>query len=194
MIAVVILAAGTSSRLGRAKQLLQLGDRTVIEHVVDRALASDADRVIVVVGHEAAKLTAALSSRDVAIVENADYAQGQSTSLRAGIRAAADADAAVLLLGDQPGIATADIDGVIAAWRERGSPIVQTRYGKTRSHPTLFASSFFPDLLTITGDEGARSLVRTHIDALGTFESALPDPPLDIDTEEAWNTLRSGWS
>jgi len=196
MIAGIVLAAGSSTRLGRAKQLLPLGDRTVIEHVVDRMLASPLDRVMVVTGHQAADIAGVLRTRDLEIVVNPDYRQGQSTSLNIAIRRLLgdpQCEAAVVVLGDQPGIALADIASVVETWKASRPLIVMTQYGETRSHPVLFSREVFPELLDIEGDRGARDVIRRHRDEVVTASSVLDDSPADIDTEDAYESLRKSW-
>ena len=116
----VVLAAGTSVRMGRPKQLLPLGDRCLLQRVVDAALASRLDEVIVVLGHRAEEIRAAIvlpgDGRARAVV-NPDFARGQSTSLQRGVRAAdARSQAVAVLLGDQPGVTAGLIDRVAAAF------------------------------------------------------------------------------
>jgi molybdenum cofactor cytidylyltransferase len=194
MITAIVLAAGTSSRMGRPKQLLQLGNRTVIEHVVDRVSASMVDRVVVVLGHAADEIRNVLADRDVEIVDNESYREGQGTSLVAGVRAASGSDAIVMVLADQPTITTAAIDRVIGTWRNSGAPIAMATYGSRRSHPVIFDRRIFPDLLEINGDEGARSVIRRYADQVREVDSGEPDLPPDIDTEDAYQAMVSRWA
>jgi molybdenum cofactor cytidylyltransferase len=229
MIAAIVLAAGSSTRLGRPKQLLPLGDRAVIEHVVDRVLAANIDRVVVVVGHAADAISAVLGDRPVEIVFNPEYRAGQSSSLRVGLElvssfghhvsdleilrqaqddmgsqgdmgaqvemdgAAEDAEAVIILLGDQPGIATESVDRLVERWNRDRPPIVMTSYGGKRSHPVLFARDLFPELLAIEGDRGARDVIHRHRDRVVEIDSGEPDLPADIDTEEAYRAMLATW-
>ena len=184
MIAGVVLAAGTSSRLGRPKQLLDLGGKPVLRHVVDAALASSLDQVIVVIGHVADDVRAALPSDGrLRAVENARYADGQSTSLLAGLDAVdANFDAIVVLLGDQPGVRASAIDAVLERYRGERPTIVQASYSGRPAHPTLIDRELWPELLTLNGDEGARSIIELHR-AGRAFVELGGEPPADIDTE-----------
>ena len=193
MITGVVLAAGTSSRLGRPKQLLDLGGKPVLQHVVDAALAGGLDEVVVVVGHAAAAVEAALLHQEqVRFVHNPGFGEGQSTSLRAGLRAAApDAEAAVILLGDQPQIRPDAIRAVAEAWRQGAGPVIQACYRGLDAHPTLFDRSLWPELERLTGDEGARSLLATlptksRVDVGGL-------PPADIDTSDDYERAREAF-
>jgi molybdenum cofactor cytidylyltransferase len=188
----IVLAAGTSSRLGRPKQLLDLGGRTVLERVLDAVRAASLDEVVVVLGHGAEQIQrAGAFDEGVRIASNPDYLQGQSTSLRAGLRAVSgEADAAVILLGDQPEVRAAAIDAVIDAWRSGAGPIVQASYGGRPAHPTLLAREVWPELEALSGDEGARTFI-----AANRFRRALVEvggePPDDIDTEEDYRRALS---
>jgi molybdenum cofactor cytidylyltransferase len=186
----VILAGGSSSRLGRPKQLLPLGDRPVLAHTLAHARAAALDKVIVVLGHEAATAQERIDFTGAQVVVNPDYREGQSTSLRAGLAALPpDTDAALFILGDQPLIGAAVHDALIAARRATGAPIVMLTYAGVRGNPVLIASELFPELAQVTGDQGARGVIRAHKDAV--HEVPIPGPPLtdDLDTEEDYARL-----
>jgi molybdenum cofactor cytidylyltransferase len=191
LISGLVLAAGTSSRLGRPKQLLILDDRPVIRHVVDEALTSTLDEVVVVLGAGADAVRAVLPSTGrLRTVVNADFAAGQASSLTCGLRAAAGSDAVVVLLGDQPGIPATVIDAVVAVWNgERTTPMVQAAYGGHRAHPTLIDRSIWWQLESLSGDRGARAVFEDHPEWVGAVEVG-GDPPDDIDTEEDYQRVR----
>lgn len=190
-IAGLILAAGMSRRLGRPKQLLLIDGKPLLAHVVERALGSRLDAVTVVVGHEAEAVRAAISPYDVAVCVNPHYAEGQSTSLVAGVNALpAHADAAVVMLADQPGIRVASIDALIEMRRATRAPIVMTTYGDTRGHPVLFGRETFEALREISGDKGARDVIRSYGDQVALVDDGRPAPPADVDTEEAYAAMR----
>src|SRR5207302_10617386 len=137
VISGIVLAGGTSSRLGRPKQLLDLGGRPILQHVLEAARAGGLDEVVVVLGHLAAEVAAALSLPPGArTVVNPEYATGQASSLRTGL-AAADpgSEAALILLGDQPGMRPADIEAVASAFRRGAGPVVQGSYRGVPGHP-----------------------------------------------------------
>ena len=158
-VAGIILAAGASNRMGRTKQLLPFRGQTILEGVVDNALAAALHRLIVVLGHEAETLAARLTGRNLTIVQNPHYAQGQSTSLKAGLQALSEeSDAALFLLGDQPLITPATIDLLLAAYAATPSPIVLPVFEGKRGNPVLFDRETFAAIATITEDCGARSL------------------------------------
>jgi molybdenum cofactor cytidylyltransferase len=191
LIAGVILAAGTSSRLGRPKQLLELAGKPVLQHVLDVAEASLLDEMVVVLGHNAAEVEGAVRlSHRARVTHNPDYAEGQSTSFHAGLRATGpDADAAVVLLGDQPGLRTEVIDSVIEAYRGGAGPVVQASYSGQPAHPTLFARSVWPQLEAVRGDRGARAVLEAHPE-WRTLVDVGGEPPDDIDTEQDYARVR----
>jgi molybdenum cofactor cytidylyltransferase len=186
----LILAAGTSSRLGRPKQLLELDGVPLVRIVAERCLASHLDRVNVVVGHRGDEVAAALHGLNIDIVENPRFADGQSTSLIAGLVAAPDADAVVIALADQPTIRTGAINALIDA-RVAGARIGMAAYGTERGHPILFGRELFGELQEISGDRGGREVIRRHAGDVVVVPGESPAPLPDVDTEEAWDELRT---
>jgi molybdenum cofactor cytidylyltransferase len=178
--------------MGRPKLLLDLDGRPVVRHVVETALASRVEQVVVVVGAEGEAVEGAVAGDErVRTVRNVDYRAGQSTSLRTGLAALGpEVGAAVILLGDQPGIAGAAIDAVIEAWQEGRGPVVRAAYSGFPSHPTLCARSIWPQVRAIEGDVGLRTLLREHRDWVATVEVG-GSPPADIDTEEDYARVRA---
>ncbi len=191
MIVGVVLAAGTASRMGRPKQLLPLDGRPLAQHVIDAATASGLEALVVVLGHRAEEIRAAIRVPDGALlVENPGYRSGLSSSLQAGLRAAPDrADAAVILLADQPGVDPDVIDAVIAEYRETGGPIVRTVYTDGPGHPVLIDRAIWAELESVEGDEGARPLMER--DPGRVVELRVDRPaPADIDTPETYERIR----
>lgn len=188
----IILAAGASTRMGRPKQLLPLGDRCLLQHVIDAAAASCLDEIIVVLGHRAEEIREILrlpARRVVRIVVAADYAQGQSASLRAGLRAAGpEACAAAILLGDQPQVTGQLIDRVAREYLSSEPAITRPVYsgpdgGRVPGHPVFLARRIWPEVEKLEGDQGARTLISAH----PQWVSEIPiegEPPVDIDTVE----------
>jgi len=186
----ILLAAGSSSRLGQPKQLLDFRGVPLIRHVAEQALASRLASLTVVVGHRAADVRAALSGLAVDVVENPSYAQGQSTSLRVGLlNFPRDHSAALILLVDQPFVDATLIDRLIGLYEESGAMIVAPQVAGRRGNPVLFDRALFPELLTVVGDTGARDVISRHRDRLATLE--LPDDHAfqDIDTWEDYQKM-----
>jgi molybdenum cofactor cytidylyltransferase len=191
-VAALVLAAGQSRRMGSQNKLLaEVDGRAMVTHAVDAMLASRAAPVIVVTGHEADAVRTALGERPVELVANPDYAEGLSTSLKAGLAALpADAEGVLIGLGDMPRIKPQQIDRLIAAFdpREGRAIIVPTARGK-RGNPVLFATSFLPEMLQIGGDVGARHLLGEHADEVVEIEMEDDAALLDIDTPDALSAL-----
>jgi molybdenum cofactor cytidylyltransferase len=188
----IVLAAGSSSRLGRPKQLLELGGKPVLQHVVDAAEAGGVDETLVVIGHAAKDVAATVRLPESArFVLNHDHAGGQSTSLRAGLQAVgAGSLAAVVLLGDQPEVRPQAIAAVIEAWQLGEGELLQASYGGRPGHPVMFDRVVWPEVLFATGDKGARSVLAGQRERVRHIEVG-GNPPHDIDTEEDYALLRA---
>lgn len=203
--AAIILAAGTSSRMGNArnKLLLPLHHRPVLAHVLEAALGSRARPVVLVLGHQAAEVQAHiqqdLSENPILAVENPDYAAGQSTSMHAGLRAllasesAHSLNSAIFLLGDQPMITARMIDALIELQEQSGKRIVLPLYHGKRGNPVLFALDLAPELLQVTGDEGGRGVLKRHPDEVATLEMGVEAANFDVDTWEAYQEVLAAW-
>jgi molybdenum cofactor cytidylyltransferase len=186
---VVVLAAGAGERFGGTKQVAEVGGRSLVGHAVATAHAAGADRVVVVVGHDADRVAAA--ARDAGAVEvvvNPDHRSGQASSLVAGVRALdryEDIVVAVVLLADQPGVTPAAVRAVAAALGRMRGPggarpdAARASYADGLGHPVAFRRSVWPRLGTLTGDAGARHLLEVlevvHVRVPGTV-------PTDVDT------------
>ncbi|HEY7123852.1 MAG TPA: molybdenum cofactor cytidylyltransferase [Ktedonobacterales bacterium] len=190
MIAAVLLAAGQSSRMGQHKLLLPLLGKPLVLHTVQSALASEVDETLVVVGYRAEAVREALAGQPVRIVENPDYAQGQSTSLRAGVAALApETEAVVILLGDQPLLTAGLLNALMAAWKRTASPIVAPVYGGQRGNPVLFSRALFQELLAVSGDQGGREVIQRHAGESILVQMEDPAAALDVDTWQEYQAL-----
>lgn len=190
----VILAAGSSSRLGQPKQLLPLAGRPLLAHTLEHAARSSLAGLVVVLGHAARAIEAQIDFAAVGarVVHNARYREGQSTSLHAGLAALpSDAAAALFILGDQPLIAPTIVDALIAAYRASDQPIVLPRYEDGRGNPVLIDRALWPELLRVRGDQGARGVVRAH--PADVLETPVAGAGLtaDIDTLADYERLRT---
>ncbi len=189
----VVLAAGTSSRLaGGPKQLLELGGRPLVRRVAEAALESRLAEVVVVLGHAAREVAAALDGLDVWKVVNPDYRLGQSTSVRAGLVAATPGtQAAIFLPADQPLVTGGLIDRLIEAWAAGDGGIAVPAWQGRRGAPVLFDRAYFDELGGLEGDTGGRRLLPRHAAAIVEVEVEDPLELADIDTEEDLRRLES---
>ena len=194
-IAALVLAAGRSTRMGAAnKMLLPVEGVPMVQRAVDTALASKARPVFVVTGHEPDAVRAALAGRDVAFVHNPDYAQGLSTSLRAGIDALPkDVDGVLVCLADMPLVTPQVLERLTAAFNpvEGRAICVPTAAGR-RGNPILWARRFFAEMRAASGDVGARVLLADHADQVVEVETGEDGIFVDVDTPEALAALRPG--
>jgi molybdenum cofactor cytidylyltransferase len=187
-VAAIVLAAGRSTRMGPRNKLREVvNGSALVRHAVEAALASRADPVLVVTGHESEAVRAALAGLDVRFVHNPDYAAGLSASLKSGLAAVPSISAgALILLGDMPNITAEIINRLIARFGENGEAraIVPTVLGH-RGNPVLLTRALFDDIAYLTGDAGARKLLDQAGESV--IEVAIEDPAiaLDIDTPEA---------
>ena len=191
--AAVVLAAGQAKRFGVLKQILPWQGIPLVAHVVRQAQAcSDIAHVIVTAGASSQKVRAALapSAADpkLSIVDVADWASGQSRSVRAGLRAAQDRagtlSGALFLLADQPGVSTELLSALVQRHRETLAPVVAPRYEGQRGNPVLFDRRTFVEFGMLTGDVGARSIIRRHEDAIAWVDWPSAEILRDIDTPE----------
>ena len=190
MIAGILLAAGGARRFHSQKLVAPLDGVPVVRHSA-LALGGCVDRLLVVVGSEAAAGARAVADPTAQIVENRDWELGLASSLRAGIAAlAGDVDAAVVALGDQPRLDPALIGRVLTTWRTTGKPIVSASYRGVRAHPVLFARALFGELLQLDGDAGARLLIERTPERVAYVDVDTP-MPLDVDIPGDLDLLRS---
>jgi molybdenum cofactor cytidylyltransferase len=192
--AAIILAAGSSLRMGSHKLLLPSKERPIVNWVLGAACASQADPVIVIIGHEAQRVDAALrAERWFLAIRNPWYVEGMSTSLRLGLAAMpTDVDAAIILLGDQPLITPEIINAMIAESAREPDAIIAASYQGRRGNPVLFPRQYFAELETIRGDEGGRSVLARHPDRVRLVEIDDALAGFDVDTPQEYQALISG--
>ena len=208
--AAIILAAGSSSRMGagRHKLLLPLGDRPVLAHVLEATVASQARPIILVLGHQAAQVHASILQytihSSITFVENPDYLQGMSSSLRIGLQTLVtkdtkkelpsySVDGALVILGDQPLMTTHVLDTLIATRQTTGKRIIAPLFNNRRGNPVLFDASLFAELMEVTGDEGGRSIIERHRYDVATVEVGNELATYDVDTWEAYQQVVAQW-
>jgi molybdenum cofactor cytidylyltransferase len=182
-IAAIALAAGRSARMGPRNKLLEpIGEKPMLAHVVDVALASGADPVIVVTGYEAARVAETLSGLKLTIVHNPAFDDGLSSSLKAGLNALPpDCDGALILLGDMPRVEAAVLGALMAAFTSRDAICVPTHRGRC-GNPVLWGRSYFDEMMQLSGDIGAKHMLMQHKDRVSEVAVASESIFTDVDT------------
>lgn len=176
----LVLAAGASRRFGTVKQLARVGDEPMLLRTV-RCAAGAADRTWVVLGAHALELTSLVAQSPVTVCINPNWSEGLSGSIRAGIeRLPASCDGVLLVLADQALVTAQDYTRLAQSWRGAPLSIAAARYGPGTGAPAIFPRRLFGKLLRLTGDAGARMLLREHADEL--LEVPMPNAGIDIDT------------
>lgn len=182
-VAGIILAAGLSRRFGTANKLLApFRGKPLVRWTAEAASASRLSPVVVVLGHDAARVRAVLDDLPgLVFVDSPDHRQGQSRSVRAGLAAVAEAPAAMFLMGDQPLLDAATIDRLIDAFEASDKPIVHPLCGGALRTPVVFAARMFPEIARVSGDAGARSVVAAHPDLVAAVPFASETVFRDVD-------------
>lgn len=190
MIAAVVLAGGTSTRLGTPKQLLPYREGVLTAAVVQALISSRVDKTVVVLGHRAKEVREGLKQFPVDFVYNPDYAMGQSTSIKAGLTALGDtAEAALFALGDQPLLQSSTVNKIIDGYRLSGKNMAAPFYRGQRGNPVLFDQKMFASLLTLSGDTGARKIIERCPRQLARVDVNDMGVIFDIDTWEDYRRL-----
>ncbi|HXF54172.1 MAG TPA: molybdopterin-binding/glycosyltransferase family 2 protein [Hyphomicrobiaceae bacterium] len=192
-IGCIVLAAGFSSRMGSLNKLTEtLAGRPIVRRVVEAALASRARPVVVVTGHEAERVEAALADLGVEIVRNPRFAQGLSSSLKAGLDALPESvDGAMVVLADMPLVKAEHLDRLIAAFAPKeGRSIVVPVCAGRRGNPVLWSADFFASMRRLEGDTGAKRLLTEHAEQVVEVDLGSDAVLTDIDTPEALAELR----
>ena len=189
--AIIVLAAGKSSRLGSPKQLLAYKGKSLLQHTVNAALQTTMRPVVVVVGADSDTVKKETEGMEIVTADNGDWKEGMASSLRCGLTAVqktnSDVDGIIIMVCDQPYVSTLLLNDLVNKQTETGKPIVTCNYGETIGPPALFHKSFFPELMKLKGDAGARKIILQHS---GEVASVLfPEGKIDIDTRDDYEEL-----
>ena len=180
-----ILAAGSSSRLGAPKQLLNFRGQTLIRRAAQTVLDAEIARVLVIVGREADAIRDELRELPTEIVVNADWREGMASSVRLAVENAGASEALLLTPCDLPFLSTQHLRALTEKYRAENAPIVASRYAETLGAPLIIARELWPELLELRGDVGARRVIMRH--AANFIE--WPDGAKDVDTRADWEKL-----
>lgn len=182
-VSAIILAAGESRRMGQLKQLLPLGDSTILERTIDKILGSTVNEVIVVLGHQAAEVRQKIAGRPIKIVVNPDYPKGMASSIAAGLKFVdSQAEAVMLVLGDQPYVDSLTINRLIDAFASHNKGIAIPTYQGQRGHPLIFSRKYDEPLARLSGDIGGREIISQHPEDVLEVAVNCPGVVTDIDT------------
>ena len=189
MISLVILAAGKSTRMKENKLLLKVNSETLIQHVVKAAKKSSVDEIVVVLGHEAAKIKEQLAKLDCKVVTNENYTKGQSESVKVGLAAVTSNSEAVMILpADVVLIDAESINKVVEEYRRSKSRIVIASHRQQSGHPILIDKTLFPEVAQIGEDtQGLKAVIDRHRTEIKYVEVGTENVLIDIDTREEFN-------
>ena len=190
-IAVIILAAGRSARLGSPKQLLSYRGKTLLQHTIDTALESQASPILVVLGSGKDAIKKELEQKQVFILENSSWESGMASSISCGItnlqELAPESEAVILMVCDQPFVNAKLLNNLITKHKDTRQSIVASSYANTLGTPALFHQSLFSELLVLEGESGAKSLIKKY--SLQTGFVSFDQGSIDIDTRENYRNL-----
>ncbi len=188
-VALLLLAAGASARMGRPKQLLPYQGRTLLRHAAETAVASGCAPLVLVTGAVHAVLAAEVFGLPVRVVHNPAWETGMASSIRAGLTAVAEAQpsACLIMLSDQPLVTPELLRQLVALQQQTQAPIVAAAYGDTLGVPAVFAKALIPQLLQLHGQQGANRLIASLGAAVGRV--VFPAGLLDVDTPEQYAAL-----
>jgi molybdenum cofactor cytidylyltransferase len=196
MLSAVVLAAGLSARMGKNKLLLDFKAKPLIAHAVDTLLASEVDEVVVVLGHEAEKVRDRLQGRAVRLVQNPDYYEGLSTSVRVGVRAVSpQAEGIMIYLADQPLLESADVNFIVRAFRYAKTvkkPIVVPFFNGQRGNPVILDSWYKDAVLGVVGDVGCRGVIKRYPGEVFVVEMENDHVVRDVDNIDDYHQVLLG--
>lgn len=195
MVTGIILAAGRGRRMGEPKQLLPLGGKPLVYHAAAAACQASFDKIIVITGAYEAAVTQVLQGLPVHIIYNENWAQGQSTSVIKAVHSLGnETQAAMFLLADQPLVEAGLVNKLIEAYQETKASIIMPRCHGQYGNPVLFDMSVWRSaLLQLSGDEGARQIIRQHQDTVFYVEISNGQVFLDVDTPSDYDQIKQLW-
>jgi molybdenum cofactor cytidylyltransferase len=190
---MLILAAGSSSRLGRPKQLLPYQGKTLLQHITDEAIKADLASIILITGAHAEQVSAPIHQKEIKIIYNDQWQQGMASGIVAGlsnlVQLKVDIESIIIAVCDQPFLTAELLQELVKMKTDSGKGIVACSYSNTIGTPVLFDHHYFDALMQLKGDEGAKKLVKHNANDLATIP--FPKGDMDIDTEEDYALFRT---
>jgi molybdenum cofactor cytidylyltransferase len=185
-IPIIILAAGSSSRLGKPKQLLEYNNETLLNRTI-RIANIITDKIVVVLGSNAELIQATIENKAVQIVINSDWPLGMASSIKAGIISYLNTDAIIICLCDQPFLSENVFKDLIDKKEETQKPIIASKYSEILGVPILFDKTVFNDLMQLEGDKGAKAILNKNLENVASI--SFEKGNIDIDTIDEWNNF-----
>ncbi len=189
---LIILAAGSSSRMGEPKQLLPFEGKTFLQCAIDAALGSQVTSRVVVLGADKDEIKKSFRADTIPVIHNQDWEKGMSSTMQKGLNYLTKykvPDQVIILLCDQPFVHSGILDALIETQKATGKGIVACKYSETLGVPVLFTKKYFPEMLALKGSEGAKKLIYAHLDDVAEVD--FPKGAVDIDTYEDYELLVS---
>jgi len=191
---IIILAAGSSSRFGNTKQLLHFKGKTLLQHTMEEAAEAGAEPVLVVTGANADEISKEIKNEKVEIVFNKNWEQGMASGIVMGLKNAIilnkELENIIITVCDQPFVSSSLFQQLFQKQNESAKHIVASAYADTIGTPALFTIKYFVALMGLTGDQGAKGLLKKYSKDLATVD--FPDGYIDIDTKEDYENLLNG--
>jgi molybdenum cofactor cytidylyltransferase len=193
-IGIIVLAAGSSSRMGRSKQLLEIDGKPLLCRCVEHALATKASQVVVVLGANEKPHRKVIEELPVDIVTNSYWKTGMGGSIKTGlnylIQSGKELDAVILMVCDQPALTSDHLLRLIEKLEEKKKAIIASSYSDSSGVPVLFSRSFFSNLLLLDDSQGAKKILQQFPDQVEAVE--FPNGSIDLDTENDYENYLKG--
>ncbi len=189
--AIIILAAGNSSRLGASKQLLLFKNKTLLQRTIDEAVATGIGEIVVVMGANYQNILSSLSDKNIHVVFNERWQQGITSSIQGGLSALLakqpHLSSVIVMLCDQPFVSSGLLEEMMAKKTATGKGIIACEYEETAGVPALFSSVYFDALLSLQGTDGAKKIINSYKDDVAVI--SFPKGAIDIDTQGDYEDL-----
>jgi molybdenum cofactor cytidylyltransferase len=189
--AIIILAAGNSSRFSGTKQLLHFNNKTLLQHVIDEAIDSSAEPIIIITGANADEIEKEIKQENVQVIRNENWKEGMASSIVAGVKKAItlnnDIEKLIITVSDQPFVSSALFTQLYQTQEKNVQHIVACSYADTIGTPVLFTQNYFDALMSLQGDEGAKKILKANSNDVATVD--FPQGAIDIDTQKDYDNL-----